>query len=47
MANAAQYMELRNDAAILGEGNPLVTKEELDYGRRVLLDMPVLIYTIM
>ena len=30
MANAAQYMELRNDAAILGEGNPLVTKEELE-----------------
>ena len=30
MTNAAQYMELRNDAAILGEGNPLVTKEELE-----------------
>ena len=29
MTNAAQYMEMRNDAAILGEGNPLVTKEEL------------------
>jgi len=23
-------MALRNDAAILGEGNPLVTKEELE-----------------
>lgn len=33
MANAAQYMELRNDAAILGEGNPLVTKEELELWR--------------
>lgn len=30
MANAAQYMELRNDAAIFSEGNPFITKEELN-----------------
>lgn len=29
MATAAQYMTMRNDAAILGTGTPLVTQEEL------------------
>ena len=29
MANAAQYQEMRNDAAIFADGNPFITKEEL------------------